>query len=74
MMYAEIYAEMIFHHLINGGLSPARVDDVIRLGTVCCGRHSEAYTLCEIRRKFIQLCLRLFKAFLQYVADAFLLF
>ena len=38
------------------------------------GRHSEAYTLCEIRRKFNQLGLPLFKAFIQYAVDAFLLF
>ena len=36
-----------------------KVDDVIDTG-----RHSETYTLCEIRCKFNQLGLRLFKAFM----------
>ena len=50
---------MIYHHLINGGLRSARVDDAIETG-----KHSETYTLCEIRCKFYQLGLRLFKAFM----------
>ena len=55
----DVPAEMIYHHLINGGLRSARVDDVIETG-----RYSETYTLCEITCKFNQLGLRLFKAFM----------
>ena len=55
----DVPAEMIYHHFINGGLRSARVDDVIKTG-----RHSETCTLCEIRCKFNQLGLRLFKAFM----------
>ena len=66
----DVPAEMINHHLINGGLRAARVDEVI--GTVCL-RLTLSYTLCETRPKFNQLDLRLSKAFIQY-ADAFLLF
>ena len=59
----DVPAEMIYHHLINGRLRSARVDDVIETG-----RHSETYKLCEIRCKFNQLGLRLFKAYRRYIS------
>ena len=69
----DVPAEIIYHHLLNGELRPARVDDVIRPGTVCCGRNSEAYTLCQNRSKFNKLGQSLSKAFKEYVADVSLL-